>query len=145
MVIPQFPIMRVKASGLPAGVSWPRSVKFDDTLGDFPVDGAGNTLTATAIETVEDWALGALMTDRGVSPCYRRDFGAEWRRAPRLGSRAIVEATARRWIREALMIDRRIVGVEGYAFTWAGADLTIEFSIVLHEGGKIGMEVSVSG
>lgn len=146
-LLPTFPAMRLKvATGQGVAVKFLGAWRYDDELGDYPLDGAGNTIRVTGLEAAEDWAMGALMTERGVSPIYPRDFGIEWRTIPRLANRAVAEATARRWIREALTVDRRFVDVTGYVFTWADGDsLTISCQVVLDDGGRLDLELTING
>lgn len=94
------------------------SVYFDDEIGDFRTNGAGQIITASGHEAWKQWCINAVQTERFSCLGFSDNFGIEIENVLSQSDKDVCETLVRSSITEALTADSRTKDVSEFVFTW---------------------------
>ena len=109
-------------------------VYFDPEAQDFIRDGQYRVISATGIESWENWCRNCLLTEKGVYPCYGETFGISTREVFQAETRDKAQSILIREICESLANDP-------YGRTKYVSDITIEWI----DSDALSLDVTVIG
>ena len=106
-------------------VGYMEGVYFDETIGDYARDGQNRLISATRLESWEQWCINCMMTEREAYPAYGGLFGVRTAEAFKADSREEAESILTLEITEGLMNDPygRTEAVEEIEYNWGGSDV----------------------
>ena len=106
-------------------VGYMEGVHFDETIGDYARDGQNRLISATRLESWEQWCINCIMTEREAYPAYGGLFGVRTIEAFKAHSREEAESILTLEITEGLMNDPygRTEAVEVIDYNWSGPDV----------------------
>lgn len=134
---------RVSVAARPT-VKYGISPLFDFELGDFVTDAAGRILMADRDQTWAQWAVKAVLTERFQYVIYPDNYGSELYALVSEGNPFTVEAKIRQFVKEALLIDSRILDVADFDVTQSGnGAYTVSVTVIPYTGTPEPLEVDL--
>ena len=106
-----------------------KSFSWDMEAGDFACDGAHKVQSCDGISAYQTWCSKTVMTERYRCLAYPNEIGTQMEDAMKRASRRSCESAIERTIKEALMVNPRTEYVRGFAFSWNGDEVTVEFTV----------------
>lgn len=106
-------------------VGYMEGIYFDEVTGDYARDGQNRLISATRLESWEQWCINCIMTEREAYPAYGGLFGVRTIEAFKADSREEAENILTLEITEGLMNDPygRTEAVEEIEYNWSGTDV----------------------
>lgn len=119
------------------------SIYFDEKLGDFRRNGAGQLQTANGYEAWEQWCINTVQTERYACLGYSENYGVEIEKAFLKTNRVVVESLIQQTVEEALLADPagRTQGVTDFTFEWQNDSVLVGCTISSVSGDKANIEV----
>lgn len=125
-------------------IGYKPGVAFNDEAGDFVRDGKYRLVDNSGVESLTNWAVNCLQTQRYAHLGYDTDFGIDKESAFKAESRAEAESILAREITEALMADKysRIEYISNMSFFWTAPD-AVEVSFIIHAINAVTIDMTV--
>lgn len=135
----EFPLARDTIIGYKPGIA------FGDEAGDFVRDGKYRLIDNSGIESLKNWIINCLHTQRYAHLAYDTDFGIDIEGVFKAESRAEAESILAREITEALLADKysRIEYLSDMSFYWTAPD-TVVVSFVVHAINAVTIDITTS-
>lgn len=105
------------------------SIAWDETKGDFVVDGANRGCRSSGTEAYKTWCKKMALTERYACAAYPNELGAELEAALQEPDHKVVESALERTISEALLVNPKTEYVKGFEFTWNGDSVSCSFFV----------------
>jgi hypothetical protein len=106
-----------------------QSVYFDFEKGDFRRDGANRMVASDGREAYMQWCLKVAETERDSCLAYSTDIGTEFEDMEELPDRESRESEIERTITEALLVHPATEYVRDFAFSHAGDETEVTFTV----------------
>lgn len=119
------------------------SIYFDEQLGDFRRNGAGQLQTANGYEAWKQWCINTVQTERYACLGYSQNYGVEIERVFLKSDRVVAESLIQQTIEEALLADPagRTRGVTDFTFDWQGDSVLMNCTVTSVSGDKANIDV----
>lgn len=105
------------------------SIAWDETKGDFVVDGANRVCRSNGTDAYKTWCKKMALTERYACAAYPNELGAELEAALQESDHKVVESALERTISEALLVNPKTEYVKGFEFTWNGDSVSCSFLV----------------
>lgn len=110
-------------------LSYKPSVAWDETKGDFVVDGANRVCRSNGTDAYKTWCKKMALTERYACAAYPNELGAELEFALQESDHKVVESALERTISEALLANPKTEYVKGFEFIWNGDSVSCSFLV----------------
>ena len=103
---------------------------FDFDSGEFKFSTKGEMILADSRETFEQWAIKAVMTERGTRLAYSEKIGAEMETAMKMKSIDAVKSSIVRTVTETILTHPRARAVKNFLFSAEADRLQVSFDVL---------------
>lgn len=110
-------------------LSYKPSIAWDETKGDFVVDGANRVCRSNGTDAYKTWCKKMALTERYACAAYPKELGAELEAALQESDHKVVESALERTISEALLVNPKTEYVKGFEFIWNGDSVSCSFFV----------------
>ncbi len=126
-------------------IGYKPGIAFANEAGDFVRDGKYRLIDNSGIESLKNWIINCLHTQRYAHLAYDTDFGIDIESVFKAESRAEAESILAREITEALLADKysRIEYLSDMSFEWTAADAVV-VSFVVHAINAVTIDITTS-
>lgn len=115
---------------------------------DFQRNGAHQIVEASGVDAWRQWCEKCLLTQKGASPYYPKDFGLDLQAAFGTHDKSLTENVLTREIKEALEADpyHRLNSITSMIFSWVSESiLQVSLQLTGIDGSSISVSVTVGG
>lgn len=126
-------------------IGYKPGIAFNDEAGDFVRDGKYRLVDNSGVDSLKNWVVNCLQTQRYAHLAYDTDFGIDIESVFKAESRAEAESILAREITEALLADKysRIKYLSDMSFEWIDADAVV-VSFVVHAINAVTIDITTT-